>query len=229
MSDYKIHLKYNEKEVIIPCQRNDIIKDIITRYGIISKLPIDQFFFLYKDTKINQDQTFSQINEKDTEILVVVFPNKIKKSNYIKCFKCINPAIIEFFDNYSISLSDEKHGQKKIKLQDYISTQMIDLNKIKCSKCLNSIDNSENKFYYCFECENNFCVKCKSLHEEHKNIVDYSLKFFKCSQHHEQNFMSYCYDCKKNLCFFCTDQHKEHNIISFNNLFQKQNKNILKK
>ena len=78
---------------------------------------------------------------------------------------------------------------------------MIDQSKIKCSKT--KTESYQNKFYYCFECNKNFCPICQSLHNEHKNIVDYSFKYFRYPQHQNQNFISYCFDCKKNLCFFC--------------------------
>ena len=231
MFNCQTRFRYNQEETIIDCQRNDLLKDIITLYETKSQLPADQFSYFYNGNKINPDLTFAQLNDKDSEIIINVFPkeNEIKKSDFIKCAKCIKPAIVEFFNDYWIALSDEKHGQKKIKLQDYNKTQMIDQSKIKCSKCSNSINICKNKFYYCFECNKNFCLKCKSLHKEHKNIVNYSLKFFKCPQHQNQNFTSYCFDCKKNLCLLCEEQHKKHNIIIFSNLFQKQNKELIKK
>ena len=70
---------------------------------------------------------------------------------------------------------------------------------------------------------------CQSLHKEHKNIVNYSLKYFRCSFHKDKEFISYCLDCNKNLCIFCINQHKEHNIINFTNLFLEQNKETIEK
>ena len=66
---------------------------------------------------------------------------------------------------------------------------------------------------------------CQLLHKEHKNIVDYSLKYFRCPQHQSKDFISYCFDCKKNLCFFCVNQHKSHNKINFIDLYQEQEQN----
>ena len=236
MTDCQIRFKYCDKEIVIEGQRNELMKDIISRYATKLKLAVDGFSFFYNDTKINPELSLDQINGKDTEILIVVSSNenedKNKISNYIKCNQCINSVLLEFTNDYCIILKDGKHKTKKIKLQNFQKTQFIDQNEIKCSNCSNTKSEIyQNNFYYCFECDKNFCQKCQSLHNEHKNIINYSLKYFKCPLHQNQNFISYCNDCKKNLCIICTKEHIEHDTIIFTNLFQKKKKlkNILKK
>ena len=235
MSNCQIRFQFNKVDVVIPCKKDELMKDIIVRYGIKSKLSIEEFYFLYEGYKINPELTFAQINEKDKEIFLLVFPNKnegnenkIEKSNYIKCVQCNNPAIVEFLNDYWIILSDEKHKTKKIKLLDYTNTQMVDQSKIKCSKCSKSKANIyQDKFFYCFECNKIFCTICKSLHKNHKNIVDYSLKYFRCHKHKDQNFISYCLNCKKNICIICNNQHKEHEKINLKNLYQEKSKEYI--
>ena len=130
------------------------------------------------------------------------------------------PEILEFSKDYSISLLENNHEKIKIKLANYNNTQMIDEREIKCSKCSTSkAETFQGNFYYCFQCKQNFCPLCKSLHKEHKNIVDFSLKYFKCSEHQDQNFISYCFNCKKNLCIICGNQHKDHKATYFDESF----------
>ena len=49
------------------------MKDIITDYETKSKLSARQFSFFYCGNQINPDLSLSQINDKDSEILVEVF------------------------------------------------------------------------------------------------------------------------------------------------------------
>ena len=237
MSDCQIRFKYEQKDVVIPCSRNEQLKVIINRFGTKAGLSVDEFYFLYDGNDIKDlNKTFVQINDKSKEIILLVYSknnsreNKlIKESKIIKCPECENPAIIEFTNDYKINLLDGKHDVKKIKLQDYINTQIVDQKKIKCCECSNTLAESyQFKFYYCFECHKNFCPMCQSKHKEHSNIVDYLIKDFRCEQHHGQSLSSYCLNCKKNLCLFCisNDQHKDHNIINFFNLVQEQKKTI---
>ena len=239
MSHCQIWFRYNQEDVIIQSERNELMNNIIERYGKTSNLPIDKFFFLYNDNEINPDLTLSQLNNEDEEVLIFVYPkniaeneNKIKETNYIKCSQSDDPAILEFSNNYELIFSNNKNGTEKIKLQDFNNTQKIDQTEIKCSKCSKSkTETYKEKFFYCFECNKNFCPICRSLHKEHENIVDYSNKYSKCSEHKDQNFISYCFDCKKNLCILCESQHNEHNIINFTNLKLKpeQSKNFIEK
>ena len=221
MSNYQIRFKYQEKEITIQCQKDELMRDIISRYGSQSKLSVQEFCFFYNDVKINQDLTLAQINDKDKEILIIVSPkenikngNKYKKFNYIKCAQSIEPAILEFSNDYMITLLDDKNKTKKIYMEDYNKTQVLDQTKIKCSICSNTIANQE-EFYYCFECEKNLCPKCKSLHQEHKNIIDYSQKYFKCPLNQGENFIGYCFSCKKNVCLLCAKDHYGHNARDF--------------
>ena len=237
MSECQIRFKYCKEDVVIPCQRNEIIRDIIDRYVKNIGLSDEKFCFFYDEKEINLDLTLAQINNKDAEILINVFPrknerngDKNKKSHFIKCAKCIDSSIIEFSNDYMITLTDEKHGKLKINLQDYNNIQEVDQNEIKCSKCSNSrTEVLQDQFYYCFECCKIFCKKCNSLHKVHKNKVDYSLKYYICPEHQGEKFVSYCFSCKKNLCSFCIGKHKEHNIINFSKFNMEIYKELIEK
>ena len=237
MSNAQIKFKYRQENIIIQCLKNDLMKNIISRYETKSGLSANEFNFLYNGNKINPNLTLSQINDKDHEILILVTSienekneNQKKISDYIKCAQSLEPAILEFSNDYKVSLTDGKNRTQKIRLKEYSKTQIVDENQIKCSNCTNiKAQAYQSNFFYCFECDKNLCPVCQSLHKEHKNIVNYSVKYFRCSFHKDKEFISYCLDCNKNLCIFCINQHKEHNIINFTNLFMEQNKETIEK
>ena len=176
MLNWKIKFQYPQENDIFQFQSNELMKDIINQYKTKLKSSIDKSCFLYDGKQINPDLNLSQIDGENKEILILVNPQKstenentIKKSNnIIKCFQCNNPAILEFSNDYKITLFDGEHRKEKINLQDFNSTQIINQNEIKCSECSKY---DEEKFYYCFECDKNFCPSCQILHKEHKNIV----------------------------------------------------------
>ena len=237
MSNSQIRFQYCQEDIIIQCLKSELMKEIIGRYGKESGLPIDRLSFLCNGNQVNQNLTLEQINDKDTEVLILVNSkekkekeNQIIISDYIKCEQSLDPAIVEFSNDYKIVLSNGNHNIQKIKLQDYNGTQIVDQSKIKCCKCSKVKEETyQNNFYYCFECDKNFCPTCQPSHIEHKNIIDYSFKYFRCSIHKNKELNSYCFDCKKNLCVFCEDQHKEHNVINFNNLLKEQSKETIEK
>ena len=73
MSNCQIRFQYNQEDIIIQCQRNELMSDIIYRYGIKSGFSVEDFYFLYDGSKINPDLTLNQINNKDNEILILVY------------------------------------------------------------------------------------------------------------------------------------------------------------
>ena len=65
MSNYQIRFKNHQEEIVIKCQRNELMKNIIRRYETESGLKINEFDFLYNGIKINMDLPFAQINYKE--------------------------------------------------------------------------------------------------------------------------------------------------------------------
>ena len=128
MSSCQIRFLYNKEDVVIKCQRNELMRNIIIRYGIEARLSIEELCFFYNGYKINLDLNLDQVNDKDIEILInveqsenVKNEDKSQKLNYIKCPQCFDEVIVEFSKDYEIILSDTKHT-KKIKLKDYNNT-----------------------------------------------------------------------------------------------------------
>ena len=97
---------------------------------------------------------------------------------------------------------------------------MIDQNRIKCSKCCNSkFEIYEGEMYYCFICQKNFCPICQSKHKEHTNIVNYSIKEFRCQHHQGQVLLHIVRTVKKTYACFV---HKNHCLINFINLLEQE-------
>ena len=93
---FQQHLK---NDYVIKCRRNEVMRDIINRYLIKSRLSINEFCFLYRDNIINMDTTLAKINEKDKEIIIIVCSkrteekeNKTKKADLITNYTYIDTA-----------------------------------------------------------------------------------------------------------------------------------------
>ena len=232
MSNIVIKFIYNQIEYTVECSRNEKMKVIFERFGTKAHTAVENLEFIYGGDIINPELTLDQVNKTDEEIKIIVILNdmekdpeeKKEKSTYIKGVQSDEPAIVEFSTNYEIILDDLKNTKKKIKPQEYDDTQMVDQYKIKCSCCSKPRAEAFNgQFYFCYECQNNLCPLCLSRHQEHKNIVDFTIKHYQCSKHQGQIFIAFCNDCKKNLCFFCKNEHKNHNTTLFKDLYQDQN------
>ena len=233
MTNRSIIFQYCQNDTTIQCQSNELMGVIFRRYVEKVKLPLDEIYFIYDGRQLDPNETLAQVTDKKDEILILVNKftfadneDSLKVSDFIKSFVNDAPAIIKFLNDYSLDLFDKKNGSKKIKLRDYQRTQLVDEKKIICCKCSrNKKESSRNMFYYCYDCDKNFCPIHESVHKkEHKNIVDHSLKYFRCSSHKDKELNSYCVDCSRNLCLFCMKEHEKHKTISFSKLFQNQDK-----
>ena len=215
---------YEGQKLIMQCQIEDKIKDIINKFK--SKIKIkdedNNLCYIYNGDIINEELKFIQIvNELDKngkKINILVYNNKnIKKEkniipNEIICPECKENILINI-ENYKINLYDCKNGHKieNIHLNEYENIQKIDFSKIICNECykynINNIYNEE--FYICNECGINLCPLCKFKHNKNHNIINYNEKNTICKNHNDK-FIKYCKECKENICFFCINEHKNH-------------------
>ena len=109
----------------------------------------------------------------------------------------------------------------------------ICLNDKNCCECNDMNNKSE---FYCKECFNIICNKCKKIHQEtknHKNIIDINIIDDNCFFHNEKNIL-YCNNCEESLCNLCikSQNHKGHEICELKFLDLKKledNCNKLKK
>ena len=84
MSNCQIRFKYIPEDVVIQCQRNELMRDIINQYAIKSEVLADGFSALYIGDKKNMDSSLAQINDKDKEILIIVWQKKMKEKLRLK-------------------------------------------------------------------------------------------------------------------------------------------------
>ena len=75
MQNSQVRFKYMQEDVVIQCIRDEKMKVMIERYASKQQIKVEDFLFSFDGDAINQDLTFDQINSKDEEILIMVYPN----------------------------------------------------------------------------------------------------------------------------------------------------------
>ena len=172
---------YKGQQIIIQCNIEDKIKDIINKFKNIIKEEDNNLCFLYNEDKINEELKLNQIlditNENKLNILVNNSSNEKQKiSNEIICPDCKENILI-YIKDYKINLYECKNGHKieNILFNEYENMQKIDYSKIICSKCeINNRSNMHNnEFYICNNCNINLCPLCKFNHDKNHDIINY--------------------------------------------------------
>ena len=238
ISEIIINFIYYQNIVKIQCKRNEYMKDIFKRYLIKIQKDINNIFFLYNGDKINEELKLEEINNKDTEIEILVNDitlendkndenNKIlKQNNDILCPKCGEICLISFND-YKITLNKCKyeHNILNILLDEFENLQDNIKSEIPCYIC-HKKETYNNKFYICCNCKINLCPLCKLTHNEEHKLIDYKMQNYLCNIHGER-YIFYCEECNKNLCDICEIEHnKNHNLNSINKYIKDKEYNI---
>ena len=242
----KVVFLFNGLEIIIPCNKDEKLKEICKRFELKTNNEINNIYFLYNGNKINEELKFNELaNKEDNErnimnILVyeinkTIIKDNIIKSNEIICPEC-NENILIKINDYKINLFDCKnnHIKRNILLKEYENIEKIDISKIKCDICKlkNKSNAYNNEFYSCLNCDKYICPLCKEKHDNNHKIINYEHKNYICNKHNEI-FTKYCYECKMNICITCEKEHKNHNGIYYGDILlmiikmMKNLKNIL--
>ena len=216
----------NQKIILIQAKLDDIFQNIINKYIQKSLLEPDKAFFIVNGKPINPQGTIeSHMNalnkeNKKLKVLVQISEDRITQINQfivskdIICPICYEPCLFKI-ENYKINLFGciHKHSTK-IKINDFINKQKINISSIICDKCKtkNKGNSANNEFYKCLTCNQNLCLLCKSYHMLNHAIINYDLKNYICQKHNE-HLIKYCYDCNMNICFTCEDEHPNHQVI----------------
>jgi len=230
-----IEFCYNENNILIQCDINDIMGEIINKYILKSSIDKSSVIFLYSGNIINEDLKLSEIIGKDEKDKIKILVNSLDninnnktiiKSEYIICPKC-KENIKYKIEDYKISLYECKNGHiiDKIFLDEFDKTQYIDISKIECNKCKekNKSNTYNNEFYICLTCGINICPLCKSSHDTLHNIINYEQKNYICEKHNEI-YIKYCNECKMNICIMCANEHKNHRNILFEDIIPNNDK-----
>ena len=143
--------------------------------------------------------------KKDTKDLIF---------NY-HCKKCSNIPLIHF-SNYDFNIICSKHKILNIPLKDFSNfiTEYYE-----CSYCKKSFN--EQNFFYCYECDKNFCGNCLEINKQYINnhahkLININDKDIIC-KYHKKNYDRFCLKCKLNLCELC-EEHKNHYIEFFKDI-----------
>ena len=222
---------FEGREIIIQCDTNDRMKDIINK--CVTKIGNDNLYFIYNGQKLNEELKFNeQANEIDKErnkmnILVyennkTIKENKIISKEFI-CPECDNNILIDIKD-YKINYKcKNEHIKNNILINEYIKTQIIDISKIICNECKEKNKNNtyNNEFYQCLNCNINLCPLCNSNHDKNHNIINYDDKYYICKLHNEL-YIKYCKQCNENICIICENNHNNHEMINLSNIINKE-------
>ena len=230
----EIEFNYNQDNLIIQCNKDEKMKDIIIKFCTKIGKNYDDLYLLYDGNKINEESTFFETaNRADkirNKIRMFAFEsekmlpqeNKVLKiSKNIICPICKESSMLKY-DNYKFNFSSCLNGHLvgNILINEFEKTQMIDESIIICESCKekNKGNTFDNKFYRCLSCKLNLCPLCSNSHKnKNHNIIDYENKNFLCNLHQE-SFNSYCQNCKIDICIMCEKEHNKHDKIYYGNI-----------
>ena len=233
-----INFVYYQQIIKIQCKRNEYMRDIFKRYLIKIQKDINNIFFLYNGDKIKEDLKLEEINDKDTEIEILVNDiniendkndenDKIFKQNTdILCPKCREICLLNIND-YKITLNKCKYGHNilNILLDEFENLENNNTSEVSCYIC-HKREAYNNQFYLCCDCKIDLCPLCKLTHKKEHKLIDYKMKNYLCNIHGER-YIFYCEECNKNLCDLCEIEHnKSHNLNSINKYLKYKEYNI---
>ena len=222
----EIEFNYKGEKILIKSDIDEKMGNIFSNFVSKNNVNLKKVYFLYSGKKISSELTFSQtanqFDKRRNKMVVLVNDLDVENSNsnkkYYKpkiviCPTCLEPMKINIKD-FKITLFDCKNGHEinNLSLDKYEKTQNIDLSKINCGNCQNSLLNADTLFK-CTICKQYLCLLCKTIHDKSHNAKNFEQKDM-CEEHNE-NYYSYCNKCKQNLCMKCENEHSDHEIIYF--------------
>ena len=148
MSDCNIIFEFNQEELIIHCKKNELMRDIISRFGTYKEVQVKKLYFLYDGNEINQDQTLSQINDKDSKIKILVLKcpeNTNEITLKIKIEQNNVNNTIYFLDN-----TDNTYNENKNDINDHVEHKhdnLKELNENNTTLIINKKTESYKKYF----------------------------------------------------------------------------------
>ena len=245
MSSYQVRFQYCQENVDIECQKNEQMKNIISRFGTKTGLPIDDFYFLYNGEKVNMNLILSQIIDINKEILIIVCPkkagkNEIKKPDCTNSIQCSESSIKISENNNEITLKVkvEKDDINRIiyflndnekSFEQYFYNKNDKSNELNENNTLLIIDGKTKRFKKSFFPTKTgiFLIKiifknklsnCEYMFYECKNIIDIDFSKFNTENVKNMKYMFYfCIGLESlNLSSFNTK-----NVYNMESMFQK--------
>ena len=225
---------YNSDIVNIQCTKGEYMKDIFKKFLIKYQVDLKNVYYLCNGSIIDGNLKLEQINNKDTELKILVQSfddniqngeNQIKYSREIICPECKEICMMNI-KNYRINLFRCKNGHNinNILFEDFQKTQEISEYKIICNECNKNTkaETHKNTFYKCCKCQKVLCPLCQNQKHKDHIIIDYDYKEYICNFHGEK-YSYYCKECNMNLCDLCEHNNK-HEIIHLKKIVYNKNK-----
>jgi hypothetical protein len=134
----------------------------------------------------------------------------------ILCSKCGGtPEILSVHtDNGKIEINCKNCGVYEILIDDYYK-ELDKENYFKiCSYC--DKKGSQNKYYYCFKCEEYYCEECKTTNHSGHECIEADKKKSVCLKH-KKEFKYFCFDDQENFCDDDKKFHENHKIEEIKN------------
>ena len=236
MRKIKFIFEKNVFEMVV--KEKDLIKNILEKYAILLFIAIKDLIFFYKGKNLSLliDKKYKINSLKNKNIIITVFKKKISINKNelanIICPECKNLTFFNINDD-KISINNCKNNhQNNYSINEFIESQYIDENEIKCNLCENNKYLYDNNFYIC-TCGINICQLCMKEHIKNKNHhLLYFNKQFSFCQKHIIEYISYCSLCNSNLCEKCEKEHIGHKnkiILYKKEKFDNKRKNEMKK
>ena len=234
-----IDFTYNSIVSTIQCNKNEKIKEICNRFSIKIEKNIDDIYFVYDGSKLDNnlfekefDNIANNIDKERNKMNILAYDlneqitdDNMKQSKEIICPKCKESTRIKIED-YKIILFDCKNGHiiDNLTFDKFEESQIIDESKIICANCQqnNKSNTFGNEFYKCNNCKIYLCPLCKKKHDQSHYIINYDLKYFICEKHNE-NYISFCNNCFKNMCAICMEEDNGNNHKI--DIYKRPNKN----
>ena len=230
----KIIFQYFKKDYVNVNNEEENMIIILNNFAKTMNININELSFFYRGKQLKLEFNLKLKDFKSKLIKILVIHSKFKKQlnfepKQIICPICKNLTLIKLKDD-KIAIKDclEKHNQSNIEINDFIKSQTISEENIKCTECFNPKYLYKNNFLKC-SCNNNIniCPLCRDKHSKDKQIGYYDY-FYKCFKHNA-SYCSYCEDCHKNLCKECEQQCYKHNIIYYKSIMLPEKKiNVIK-
>ena len=159
-------------------------------------------------------------NKKNT-IIFVYNINKhiiknIKKEEFenIICPECKKLTFVDINEenlNIKININCKDKHKKEYSINEFIDSQNIHINDIKCNICNNDKSLYKDNFYIC-TCNKYICQLCMANHIKNNDkhyLLFYNKQYSFCNKH-LIDFVSYCSQCNCNLCQKCEEKHGGH-------------------
>ena len=217
MSKIKFIYENNIYEMIV--EENDSFENIIDKYIKLLSIEKKYLLFLYKGMNIieNKDK-LNKLKNKNIIITIIYKDNNKDIKEELKniiCPDCKELAFININED-NININCINNHKEEYFINNFIESQNIKENEIKCNICKNKKYLYNDNFYIC-TCNKYICQLCMNNHiknnKEH-NLLYYNKKYSYCNKHIIE-YISYCSQCKINLCEKCEKEHYKHKIIYY--------------